>query len=64
MSIEKTAPWPDIKRGLVAILRGVKPDEIDDIASALVEAGLGTGNSAQFTGPVHLDQKGCVGSQQ
>lgn len=41
MSIEKSAPWPDLKRGLVAILRGVKPDEIDEIASALVEAGFG-----------------------
>lgn len=32
--------WPEIKRGLVAILRGVKPDEIAAIGDALVEAGF------------------------
>ena len=32
--------WPDLKRGLVAILRGVKPDEIAAIGDALVEAGF------------------------
>ncbi len=32
--------WPDLKRGLVAILRGVKPDEIAAISDALVEAGF------------------------
>lgn len=36
----KTANWPDLKRGLVAILRGVKPDEIGPIADALVDAGF------------------------
>ena len=41
MKTFKTAQWPELKRGLVAILRGVKPDEIDEIASALVEAGFG-----------------------
>lgn len=35
-----TASWPKLDRGLVAILRGVKPDEIEDIASALHEAGF------------------------
>ncbi|MGL4488082.1 MAG: 2-dehydro-3-deoxy-6-phosphogalactonate aldolase [Rhizobiaceae bacterium] len=33
-------PWPNLKRGLVAILRGVKPDEIGGIADALIEAGF------------------------
>ncbi|MGB8818170.1 MAG: 2-dehydro-3-deoxy-6-phosphogalactonate aldolase [Rhizobiaceae bacterium] len=32
--------WPTLKRGLVAILRGVKPDEIAAIGDALVEAGF------------------------
>lgn len=41
MNSEKTAQWPELKRGLVAILRGVKPEEIEDIAAALVEAGFG-----------------------
>lgn len=41
MSTSKTAQWPALKRGLVAILRGVKPDEIEDIAAALIEAGFG-----------------------
>lgn len=34
------AAWPNFKRGLVAILRGVKPDEIDGIADSLAEAGF------------------------
>ena len=32
--------WPHLKRGLVAILRGVKPDEIAAIGDGLVEAGF------------------------
>jgi 2-dehydro-3-deoxyphosphogalactonate aldolase len=35
-----SAPWPHLKRGLVAILRGVKSDEIANIADVLVEAGF------------------------
>lgn len=35
-----TAPWPDLKRNLVAILRGVKPDEIVAIGNSLLEAGI------------------------
>ena len=35
-----SAPWPTLKRGLVAILRGVKPDEISAIADALIDAGF------------------------
>lgn len=34
------ASWPGLKRGLIAILRGVKPDEIGAIADVLVEAGI------------------------
>ncbi|MEM5502803.1 2-dehydro-3-deoxy-6-phosphogalactonate aldolase [Ahrensia kielensis] len=40
MSANVTAQWPDMKRGLVAILRGVKPDEIEPIADALIDAGF------------------------
>ncbi|MEO9339269.1 2-dehydro-3-deoxy-6-phosphogalactonate aldolase [Mesorhizobium sp. SB112] len=32
--------WPNLKRNLVAILRGVKPDEVLVIGNALVEAGF------------------------
>lgn len=35
-----TVPFPPMKRPLVAILRGVKPDEADGIVSVLIEAGL------------------------
>lgn len=35
-----TTAWPDLKRGLVTILRGVKPDEILPIGEALIEAGF------------------------
>lgn len=34
------APWPTLGRNLVAILRGVRPDEIDAIADALTDAGF------------------------
>lgn len=40
MTTAKGAPWPDFKRALVAILRGVKPDEIHGIADGLAEAGF------------------------
>lgn len=33
-------PWPKLGRNLVAILRGVRPDEIEAIGDALVEAGF------------------------
>lgn len=33
-------PWPELKRGLVAILRGVKPEEISGIGDELVSAGF------------------------
>ena len=32
--------WPVMKRSMVAILRGVKPDEIEGIGSALIEEGF------------------------
>ena len=32
--------WPNLQRNLVAILRGVKPDEIEGIVESLLEAGF------------------------
>lgn len=32
--------WPELKRGLVAILRGLTPDEATSIAEALIEEGF------------------------
>jgi len=41
MSNATAAPWPDhIRRKLVAILRGVTPDEVVDIGRKLVAAGI------------------------
>lgn len=36
----KHIPWPDLKRGLVAILRGITPPEAEAVADALVEEGF------------------------
>ncbi len=36
----KSHVWPNLKRGLVAILRGVKKDEITAIGEVLIEAGF------------------------
>jgi len=33
-------PWPRLRRDLVAILRGIAPDEVEAVAGALVEAGF------------------------
>lgn len=32
--------WPDVKRPLVAILRGVRPDEVEGIVETLIETGF------------------------
>ena len=34
------APWPRLRRDLVAILRGVRPGEVEAVAGALAEAGF------------------------
>lgn len=36
----KTAQFPPLKRGLVAILRGLKPEEALDVGSAVYDAGI------------------------
>lgn len=33
-------PWPRLTRSLVAILRGIRPDEVEPVIAALVEAGF------------------------
>jgi 2-dehydro-3-deoxyphosphogalactonate aldolase len=33
-------PFPPMKRRLIAILRGVRPEEAADIVSALIESGM------------------------
>lgn len=35
-----TQPWPKMTRDLVAILRGIRPQETGDIVRALIDAGL------------------------
>jgi 2-dehydro-3-deoxyphosphogalactonate aldolase len=34
------APWPNLKRDLIAILRGLKPSEAESIGEALIKAGI------------------------
>ncbi|MET0258207.1 MAG: 2-dehydro-3-deoxy-6-phosphogalactonate aldolase [Methylobacterium sp.] len=40
MSFTATVPWPTLKRSLVAILRGIGPDEIEPAVATLMEAGF------------------------
>ncbi|WP_062203252.1 2-dehydro-3-deoxy-6-phosphogalactonate aldolase [Aureimonas sp. AU12] len=40
MSFTATVPWPTLKRSLVAILRGIGPDEAEAAVSTLIEAGF------------------------
>ncbi|MET0221270.1 MAG: 2-dehydro-3-deoxy-6-phosphogalactonate aldolase [Tardiphaga sp.] len=35
-----TTPFPPLKRGLVAILRGLRPEEAEQVGSAVYEAGI------------------------
>jgi 2-dehydro-3-deoxyphosphogalactonate aldolase len=37
---QSSAPWPKLKRDLIAILRGVRPDEVLAIGEELVAAGI------------------------
>jgi 2-dehydro-3-deoxyphosphogalactonate aldolase len=34
------APWPALKRSLIAILRGIRPDEVEAIVAAVIDAGF------------------------
>jgi 2-dehydro-3-deoxyphosphogalactonate aldolase len=40
MTATSGAPWPRLKRAIVAILRGIAPHEAAPIVSALIEAGI------------------------
>src|SRR5258706_12853573 len=33
-------PWPRLKRSLIAILRGIRPNEAEAVAAALIEEGF------------------------
>ena len=32
--------WPTVKRSLIAILRGIRPDEAESIVEALIDSGF------------------------
>lgn len=36
----RSAPWPTLRRGLVAILRGLQPQEAEAVVGALIEEGF------------------------
>jgi 2-dehydro-3-deoxyphosphogalactonate aldolase len=38
--VSQPFPWPKVKRSLVAILRGVRPDEAEAIVEALIDSGF------------------------
>jgi 2-dehydro-3-deoxyphosphogalactonate aldolase len=40
MSHSPTAVWPGLQRDLIAILRGIKPAEVEHIGEALIKAGI------------------------
>jgi 2-dehydro-3-deoxyphosphogalactonate aldolase len=39
-TVKPTAPWPALRRDLVAILRGLRPEEAEAVGAALVDAGI------------------------
>jgi 2-dehydro-3-deoxyphosphogalactonate aldolase len=38
--MSQPVPWPKVKRALVAILRGIKPDEAETIVATLIDVGF------------------------
>lgn len=38
--VAQPIPWPKVKRSLVAILRGVRPDEVEAIVETLIDSGF------------------------
>jgi len=38
--MSQAVPWPKVKRSLVAILRGIRPDEAEAVAGTLIECGF------------------------
>ena len=54
-----SVPFPPMKRPLVAILRGVKPEETEAIVGVLIEAGMSAIEiPLELAGPVPLDRDG------
>lgn len=39
-NVTAAVPWPQTRRSLIAILRGIKPDEVEAIGAALIESGF------------------------
>ena len=39
-TMTQTVPWPEVKRALVAILRGIRPDEAEIIVEGLIDSGF------------------------
>lgn len=39
-SVAESIPWPAVKRSLVAILRGIRPDQAEAMVGTLIEAGF------------------------
>lgn len=40
LTVPLTVPWPDVKRSLVAILRGIRPNEAEIIVEGLIDCGF------------------------
>src|SRR6478736_7338792 len=38
--VSSPIPWPKVKRALVAILRGIRPDEVETIVETLIDTGF------------------------
>jgi len=38
--MKPSVPWPDTRRALVAILRGIRPEEVEAIGEALIDSGF------------------------
>jgi 2-dehydro-3-deoxyphosphogalactonate aldolase len=36
----ESVSWPTVKRALIAILRGIRPDEAESIVEALIDSGF------------------------
>ncbi|MBK4735366.1 2-dehydro-3-deoxy-6-phosphogalactonate aldolase [Noviherbaspirillum pedocola] len=38
--LKASVPWPDTRRALVAIMRGIRPEEVEAIGEALIDSGF------------------------
>ena len=39
-NVTASVPWPHAKRSLIAILRGIRPNEVEAIGAGLIESGF------------------------